>query len=181
MVARGPALIAWEITPFNPACPLEKQIEHSATIFTFPWLAHDRKSAQFLCTLVLENDMTALNIVQFRVKPGHQEQFIAKHRGINPGLKGFRGGSLVRTGENTFCFIGEWTSFQKIADAQPLMIGMLDGFREWRSCRGKDLWRGRSSHADRRLCAWSASSGAGSARRHSIRLARHKQAGRFCP
>lgn len=74
--------------------------------------------------------MTALNIVQFRVKPVHQEQFIAKHRGINPGLKGFRGGSLVRTGENTFCFIGEWTSFQKIADAQPLMIGMLDGFRE---------------------------------------------------
>jgi hypothetical protein len=45
--------------------------------------------------------MTAFNIVKFRVKPGHQEQFIAKHRGINPGLKGFRGGALVRTGENT--------------------------------------------------------------------------------
>jgi len=77
-----------------------------------------------------ENDMTAFNIVRVRVKPGHQEQFIAKHRGINPGFKGFRGGSLVRTGENTFCLLGEWTSFQKIVDARPLMIGILDGFRE---------------------------------------------------
>jgi Antibiotic biosynthesis monooxygenase len=74
--------------------------------------------------------MTAFNIVRFRVKPGHQEQFIAQHRGMNPGLKGFRGGSLVRTGEDTFCFIGEWASFQKIADARPLMIGILDGVRE---------------------------------------------------
>ena len=74
--------------------------------------------------------MTAFNIVKFRVKPGHQEQFIAKHRGINPGFKGFRGGSLVRTGENTFCLLGEWTNFQKIVDARPLMIGILDGFRE---------------------------------------------------
>jgi heme-degrading monooxygenase HmoA len=64
--------------------------------------------------------MTAFNIVRFRVKPGHQEQFIAHHRGIkNPGLKGFRGGSLVKTGENTFCLIGEWASFQKIVDARP--------------------------------------------------------------
>jgi len=31
--------------------------------------------------------MTAFNIVRFRVKPGHQEQFIAKHRGIKPALK----------------------------------------------------------------------------------------------
>src|SRR5262245_36095402 len=77
-----------------------------------------------------ENDMTAFNIVRVRVKPGHQEQFIAKHRGINPALKGFRGGALVRTGENTFCLLGEWTSSQKIVDARPLMIGILDGFRE---------------------------------------------------
>ena len=51
--------------------------------------------------------------------------------------------------------------------------------RPWRCCRGTDLWRGRSSYVDRRLCARFASSGAGAARRHSIRLARHKQAGQF--
>ena len=32
---------------------------------------------------------------------------------------------MVRTGEDTFCFIGKWASFQKIVDARPLMIGML--------------------------------------------------------
>src|SRR5260221_7596798 len=57
--------------------------------------------------------MTASNIVRFRVKPSHQEQFIAQHRGMNPGVKGFRGGSLVRTDEDMFCFIGEWASFEK--------------------------------------------------------------------
>ncbi len=83
--------------------------------------------------------MTAFNIVRFRVKPGQQEQFVAKHRSMNPGLKGFRGGSLVRTGENTFCFIGEWTSFQKIVDARPLMTGMLDAFREHLEDQGGGL------------------------------------------
>jgi Antibiotic biosynthesis monooxygenase len=92
-------------------------------------LAPERKSAQFLSLQCWEDEMTAFNIVRFRVKPGHQEQFIAQHRGMNPGLKGFRGGSLVRTGENTFCFIGEWASYQKIVDARPLMSGILDAFR----------------------------------------------------
>ena len=83
--------------------------------------------------------MTAFNIVRFQVKPGHQEQFIAQHRGMNPGFKGFRGGSLVRTGENTFCFIGEWASFQKIVDARPLMIGILDALREHLEDQGGGL------------------------------------------
>ncbi|HVI11811.1 MAG TPA: DUF718 domain-containing protein [Pseudolabrys sp.] len=83
--------------------------------------------------------MTAFNIVRFRVKPDQQEQFIAKHRGINPGLKGFRGGALVKTGENTFCFIGEWASFQKIVDARPLMIGILDTVREHLEDQGGGL------------------------------------------
>jgi hypothetical protein len=94
----------------------------------------------FLLSLLWEDDMTAFNIVRFRVKPGHQEQFIAQHRGIkNPGLKGFRGGSLVKTGENTFCFIGEWASFQRIVDARPLMIGILDVFREHLEDQGGGL------------------------------------------
>lgn len=74
--------------------------------------------------------MTAFNIVRFRVKPGHEQQFIALHRGRNPGMKGFRGGALVKTGESTFCIIGEWAKFQNMADARPQMIGMLDSMRE---------------------------------------------------
>ena len=74
--------------------------------------------------------MTAFNIVRFRVKPGRQEHFITAHRAARPGFKGFRGGALVRTGEQTFCIVGEWASFQKMAEARPQMIGMLDSFRD---------------------------------------------------
>lgn len=74
--------------------------------------------------------MTAFNIVRFRVKPGHEQKFIAAHRGINPGLKGFRGGALVRTGEHTFCVIGEWANFAKLVNARPQLMGLLDSLRE---------------------------------------------------
>jgi len=74
--------------------------------------------------------MTAFNIVRFRVKPGREAHFIAAHRSARPGFKGFRGGALVKTGEQTFCIIGEWASFKKLAEARPQMIGMLDSFRD---------------------------------------------------
>lgn len=74
--------------------------------------------------------MTAFNIVRFRVKPGHEQAFIDAHRAARPGFKGFRGGALVKTGENTFCIMGEWASFQNLADARPQMIGLLDGLRQ---------------------------------------------------
>jgi hypothetical protein len=73
--------------------------------------------------------MTAFNIVRFRVKPGRQDHFIEAHRKARPGFKGFRGGALVRTGEQTFCIIGEWVNFKALAAARPQMIGMLDSFR----------------------------------------------------
>ncbi len=57
--------------------------------------------------------MTAFNVVRFRVKPGQQDHFIAAHRAVRHKFKGFRGGALVRTGEQTFCIIGEWASFKK--------------------------------------------------------------------
>jgi hypothetical protein len=73
--------------------------------------------------------MTAFNIVRFRVKPGHEEHFIAAHRGRNLGLRGFRGGTLVKTGERSYCIVGEWTSLQKLIEARPKMIEILDTFR----------------------------------------------------
>ena len=74
--------------------------------------------------------MTAFNIVRFRVQPGQQEHFIEAHRKAPRNYKGFRGAVLVKTGEQTFCIIGEWASFKKMADARPLMIGILDTFRD---------------------------------------------------
>jgi hypothetical protein len=75
--------------------------------------------------------MTAYNIVRFRVKPGCEQQFIDAHKNANPAFKGFKGGALVKTGERTFCLVGEWTSPQKIVGARPLMIGLLDGMRDY--------------------------------------------------
>lgn len=73
--------------------------------------------------------MTAFNVVRFRVKPGNEEQFIEAHRKMRPSLKGFLGGSLIKTGDQTFCMVGEWRNFQSIVDARPLMISMLDEVR----------------------------------------------------
>lgn len=73
--------------------------------------------------------MTAFNIVRFRVKPGHDEAFIAAHRRADAAFKGFLRGSLVKTGERSYCLVGEWDSFDSLAAARPEMIAVLDTFR----------------------------------------------------
>lgn len=73
--------------------------------------------------------MTAFNIVRFRVKPGQAEKFVEAHRKMRHPFKGFGGGWLVRTGDQTFCLIGQWRTFQSIVNARPEMIGLLDEFR----------------------------------------------------
>ena len=73
--------------------------------------------------------MAALNVVRFRVRPGFEEQFVEAHRNIQRPFKGFLGGYLIKTGDRAYCWVGEWQSFQKLADARPLMVGILDEFR----------------------------------------------------
>src|SRR5262252_5711536 len=74
--------------------------------------------------------MTAFNIVRLRVKPGQAENFIDVHRKLrNPSFKGFGGGWLVKTGDDTFCFVGQWKTFQSLVNARPEMIRMLDQTR----------------------------------------------------
>jgi hypothetical protein len=73
--------------------------------------------------------MAAFNIVRFRVKPGLEQQFIDTHRAVRPEFKGFLGGNLVKTGDQTFCMVGEWRSFKHLADARPGMIAVLDQLR----------------------------------------------------
>jgi hypothetical protein len=73
--------------------------------------------------------MRAYNVVRFKVKPGREQEFIDAHRG-DPGFKGFLGGALVKTGERSYCFVGEWESFDRIVDARSKMIAMLDSFRD---------------------------------------------------
>lgn len=72
--------------------------------------------------------MSAYNIVRFKVKPGMQQAFEEAHR-IEPDFEGFHGGALVRTGDDTYCFVGCWEDFDRISAARPKMLALLDGFR----------------------------------------------------
>jgi hypothetical protein len=45
-------------------------------------------------------------------------------------VRGFRGGALVKTGERSYCIVGEWTSHQRMVEARPKMIAILDTFRD---------------------------------------------------
>jgi hypothetical protein len=75
--------------------------------------------------------MTAYNVVRFRVKPGREEQFIEKNGEMSrTQLAGFRKGSLIKTGDRTYCLIGEWDKFDSIVAARPEMIAILDGMRD---------------------------------------------------
>ena len=73
--------------------------------------------------------MTAFNVVRFRVRPGRDEAFIEAHRRAPPSWKGFQRGSLIKTGEHSYCLVAEWDTFDSIAAARPEMIALLDTFR----------------------------------------------------
>ena len=83
--------------------------------------------------------MTAYNVVRFRVKPGRDQDFIDLHRKARADFKGWRNGALVKTGDQTYCLIGEWDNFNNIVDARPAMIGMLDSFRDMLEDLGSGL------------------------------------------
>jgi hypothetical protein len=74
--------------------------------------------------------MTAFNVVRFRVKPGQEQAFLEAHRQARPKFKGFVDGWLVKTGEQTYCMVAQWRTFQSIVNARPEMIGLLDGMRD---------------------------------------------------
>ena len=75
--------------------------------------------------------MKAFNVVRFRVKPGCDEQFIDAHRKADrKGFVGFRGGSVIKTGDRTYCYIGEWDDYASIEKSRDKMISILDKFRE---------------------------------------------------
>lgn len=74
--------------------------------------------------------MSAFNVVRFRVKSGQEQNFIDLHRSASRDFQGFLRGSLIKTGDRTFCMIGEWNSMQDLVNARPAMIKVLDTLRE---------------------------------------------------
>jgi quinol monooxygenase YgiN len=73
--------------------------------------------------------MIAFNVVRFRVKPGFEEEFVARHHDPALDLPGLLQLSLVRTGDASYCLVGQWRSMNHIAAARPRMISVLDSFR----------------------------------------------------
>ena len=72
--------------------------------------------------------MRAYNVVRFKIKPGQEQAFLDAHR-IEPGFERFLGGGLIKTGERTYCFVGEWESFDALVAARPKMLPILESFR----------------------------------------------------
>jgi hypothetical protein len=76
----------------------------------------------------MEDNMTAYNVVRFKVKPDQEKAFIEFHKSA-PAIAGMRHGDLVKTGDNAYCLVAKWDSFENIAAARPAMIAMLDQVR----------------------------------------------------
>jgi hypothetical protein len=74
--------------------------------------------------------MTAFNVVRFRIKPGREGEFIEAHRKSRVDFAGFKRFVLIKTGDRSYCVVGEWESFQALTAARPQMITMLDTFRD---------------------------------------------------
>ena len=74
--------------------------------------------------------MTAFNVVRFRVKPGREAEFLEAQKKAHMDFAGFRHFAIIKTGDRTYCVIGEWESMQSLVAARPKMIAMLDTFRD---------------------------------------------------
>jgi quinol monooxygenase YgiN len=74
--------------------------------------------------------MTAFNSVRFKVKPGRDQEFLDAHSRIDRDWPGLRSVNLIKTGDRTYCIIGEWDDMDSLAAARPHMTSTLDTFRD---------------------------------------------------
>ncbi len=73
--------------------------------------------------------MNVFNVVKFKVKDGQDEVFLKAHREGKAKWPGLIKGTIINTGERSYCLIGEWSSTDALVSARPAMIKTLDGFR----------------------------------------------------
>ncbi len=74
--------------------------------------------------------MTAFNAVRCRVKPGHEKAFLDAHKAVERNWAGLNHVNIIKTGERTYCVIGEWSDMDALMAARPKMIATLDKFRD---------------------------------------------------
>jgi hypothetical protein len=73
--------------------------------------------------------MTAFNAVRFKVKPGRDQEFLEAHRKAHVNWPGLKHANIIKTGDHTYCIIGEWSDMAALAKAREDMIKTLDSFR----------------------------------------------------
>jgi hypothetical protein len=73
--------------------------------------------------------MQVYNVVKFKVKQGEEAAFLDAHRNGKAKWPGLEHGVIIKTGEQTFCLIGTWSSQDAMIAARPAMIKTLDSFR----------------------------------------------------
>ena len=74
--------------------------------------------------------MSAFNAIRFRVKPGHEQDFLDAHKNVGQEWPGLKHANIIRTGEQSYCIIAEWDSVEALANARPNMIATLNSFRD---------------------------------------------------
>ena len=74
--------------------------------------------------------MATFNVVRFRVKPGQDQAFLDAHRAGKAAWPGLVSGVMIRTGERSYCLVGEWAEAEAMANARSRMIATLDSFRQ---------------------------------------------------
>ncbi len=82
--------------------------------------------------------MTTYSVVRFRAKSGQEQEFEERFRNLARDFDGLRKFVLIKTGERTYCSIGEWESVDHLAACRPRMIGNLDNFRHTLEDFGED-------------------------------------------
>ena len=74
--------------------------------------------------------MTAFNTVRFNLKPGREQEFLDAHQAAERNWPGLRRANLIKTGDQSYCIIGEWDDMDSLAAARPFMLATLDTFRD---------------------------------------------------
>jgi len=73
--------------------------------------------------------MVAFNVVRFRVKRGCDQEFLDAHKRISTDWRGLKHVNMIKTGDQSYCIVGEWADMDALASARPQMIATLDTFR----------------------------------------------------
>lgn len=74
--------------------------------------------------------MTAFNVVRFRVKPGRDQDFLDAHLKMDRVFPGVKAVNLIKTGDRSYCIIGEWNDMADLVAARSAMIANLDSIRD---------------------------------------------------